>query len=442
MKRLRKAIKGNTLVTVLAGVTILGLTSAALIEQANSVGIVSREANSRLQEDAFTAYQQEFALAGTDPATVSSNPVPGDSTVEVVPVQTITYESVLVTPATDPYFDPVSGALIPGSPAVYEDRPVVQTTYEERRTTSGMPTLLVNSSGGSVRPGSATVVSYSTLQNVSRKASALQIMSTGASAVPVTATPLNPPTFNYSGLIDEATFAANPSLAGFLTPASNPSGTVIRYTIDGTDPIDSSPLWSSSAGFNPGVPPQVVKAAAFNSDVTFARSPIASANFSRSLAVTFSREGPALTNPLAVQYKQIVDGTNRLQLSVQNAPSNTHIFYTTDGSTPTASSAEYAGAFHVPAEEWSVSGLVLNALVVTPYSNITGTVTTTNLVPDKVKLPSPTFGSFQTVSGGYRVRISVDAPADFARIRYSIGGTLTASSPTIDNGGEVFIPEE
>jgi hypothetical protein len=72
-----RAKSGSSLISAILATTIFGLTAGVLIQQANTLGQVARDANSRIQEDSYKLYQSELALFGVDPTTLSYRPVAG-----------------------------------------------------------------------------------------------------------------------------------------------------------------------------------------------------------------------------------------------------------------------------------------------------------------------------------------------------------------------------
>ena len=412
----KSSLRGIGLVSAIVATSILGLAAVGLVQYSNTVGSAARDANTRTQMDSFKVYQSELALAGVDPSTLYSNPIAGTT-------KTITVQVPIVT-------------IVPGTNG---EAPREITTWEtqQKTVTDGMPEVSVVAGASSARPGAAAISAYSAASTDGRANSVgFRIQTSGSSSPVVPSVPLEAPTFNFSGLISEATFASNPTLMGFLTPApGNPTGTVIRYTTDGSPPDGTSTIWSATSGFTAYVPPATVRAAAFHSDTAYSTSATASASLSRNISVAFGRQTGGTST--AFTYAEVTGFINPIVLSVSNIPPGTTIRYTYDGSAPTPSSPAYAGAFHVPLASWGASGVPLRATAFTSYSNITSSSIDLTLTPTAVPLPTPTFGSFGGTATAVEVPISSGIPG--ATIVYGINAPITGSSPSISSGQSIVV---
>jgi hypothetical protein len=374
-----------SLVSVITAVVLLGVTTGGLIQYSNSLGQHRREVNTRVREDSYRIFQQELALSGSNPNGMAANPLA----------------------------DAVTG--IAGAPT---------------------PTIdLVNEAGRSLA-GSADVRGFAASSDRSGRAGSLgyRISSTGTPVTPPAATALTAPTFRVLGVIPENEFA--PLLTNLIVPAAgNPSGTVYRYTTDGSDPTASSPVWIANVTGLPADPlPATVKAAAFNSDPQYSASNVITATLSRSLGLTYGRSGGGTSTSFA--YAEVTGATNTIQLTVANAPAGTQIYYTYDGSAPSVASPLYTGGFHVPLAAWG-SSVTLRAIAASGASNVAFTPLTATLTPTQAVLPAPSFG----VQGGTPSAISVPVASAVAGvvIRYELDATITGSSPTVASGGSITV---
>ena len=374
-----------SLVSVITAVVLLGVVSAGVVQYSNSLGQHRREMNTRSQEDAYRIFQHELALSGANPTGMSANPLAAAT------------------------------AGVANAPN---------------------PTILLVGSAGRYLAGSADVSGYAASSDASGRSNALgyRISATGSAVSAAAASALSPPTFRISGVVPEVEFS--PSLTNLILPASsNPPGTIYRYTTDGSAPTLNSPIWFTATSSLPASPlPSTVKAAAFHTDPQYSASTVATTNLSRSLALDFSRSlGGASTG---FTYTEVTGGTNTILLSVSNAPAGTTIYYTYDGSPPTAASNLYTGGFHVPLAAWT-SSVTLRAFATSSSSNVSFAPSVTSLTPVQSVLPTPTFG----IQGGTPTAVSIPILSSVSGviIRYEVNGTISASSPTVPAGAAIIL---
>jgi hypothetical protein len=114
-----------------------------------------------------------------------------------------------------------------------------------------------------------------------------------------------------------------------VTLSDSTSGAAIYYTTDGSTPTTASPRYTGAIAVNRGMTINAVAAAP-----GFIPSAVAS-------AVYTLRATPPTFGPPAGTYSQAQTVT------LSDATSGATIYYTTDGSTPTTASAQYAGAISV-----------------------------------------------------------------------------------------------
>src|SRR5207253_2219165 len=145
--------------------------------------------------------------------------------------------------------------------------------------------------------------------------------STVASATYTIQIPVPPPTFSPPG----GTYGAPLSVT---LSDTNGSATTIYYTTDGSTPTTASTVYAGAISVTQSM---TIRAMAAASGMT--NSSVASATYTIQVAPpTFSPPGGAYTTPQSV--------------TLSDAQSAT-IYYTTDGSTPTTASTQYAGAITV-----------------------------------------------------------------------------------------------
>lgn len=376
--------RGMTLVSAVMAVVLLGITTAGIVQYSNSVGQQRREMNTRVQEDAYRVFQSELALSGSSASGPTANPL----------------ASAITGLSSNP------NASFANSAAA-----------------------------GRNLNGSADIIGYTASSDVSGRSSALGyvIASTGTAVAAPVAVELTPPSFRISGVVPESEF--NPAITNLIVAGSgNPAGTVYRYTTDGSDPTATSPIWlSASSSINPYPLPALIKAAAFNSDPQFSTSAIVTASLSRQLSVVYARSGGGASTGFT--YAEVTGATNSIVLSVSNAPPGTRIFYTYNGSTPTAASTLYTAPFQVPLASWS-STVSLKTYADTGYDNITSPVLSLTLTPVVTTLPQPTLSSSGSASS---VSVAMTSSVPGSVIRYAIDTSVDSNSPTVSSGQSITV---
>ncbi len=181
------------------------------------------------------------------------------------------------------------------------------------------------------------------------------------------------------------------------------SGATIYYTTNGTAPTTSSSKYTGAITVSST---ETIEAIAVESGYT--NSPVATATY------TISKTLPAPTFSVAAGTY-----TSSQTVSISDATAGTTIYYTTNGTTPTTSSAKYAGAITVSATE------TLEAIAVeTGYTN--SAVATAAYTISKA-LPAPAFSvAAGTYTSSQTVSIS-DATAG-TTIYYTTNGTTPTTS--------------
>jgi hypothetical protein len=381
--------RGLSITSVIVAVVALGLATGGVVKYVQSTGQYRRQLYTRTQENSYRVFQNEIAVTGANPTAMTHNPL--------------------------------AATLVSRQDGVTGTNSYTITPYVSMATSAGRN-----------QAGSAQTVAYASASGISGRSGSLgyRITATTAAVTPPTATQLSSPSFRISGVVPEAEFS--PNLTNLLLASgANPPGTVYRYTIDGSNPTASSPIWTASTSL-PACPlPSVVKAAAFNSDPQYSTSPIVIDGLSRSLTMNYARSGGGSSTSFS--YADVSAGTNGIVLSIANAPSGTQILYSYDGSLP---SIVYSGAFQVPLAYWSAA-VPIRALAVTGQGNINVTALSTTITPQSTPLPSPTFG---TPGGSITsVTLPVADTIPTAVIRYAIDMAITSGSPTITNGSSITV---
>jgi hypothetical protein len=204
-----------------------------------------------------------------------------------------------------------------------------------------------------------------------------------------------PPTMNPAG----GTYSAAQSVA--LSDAT--PGAVIHYTTDGSTPTASSPIFSGPISVN--------ATATINALATFAgfnNSTVAGAAYT------------ILTSAITPVFSPVGGTYNAVQsLTLSDGTTGAVIHYTTDGSTPTASSPVYSTALTVN------KTAIIKALVVASGFNNSAIATATYTLQPLAPGFSPAGGTYSTVQS---VSLADGTPG--AAIHYTTdGSTPTASSP-------------
>ncbi len=202
---------------------------------------------------------------------------------------------------------------------------------------------------------------------------------------------------------------------GCLNACDHPaygSDTVIRYTTDGSDPTENSPIVSSGATLIVGVA-TTLKAAAFRSPVDIDIT-LVSTVASRTYA--FATATPTL-NPAPGTY------TSAQSVALSTATTGATIRYTNDGSTPTSSSPVYSAPLSISTHT-TVSAIAFKSGYAAS-SVATGTYTL-NLGT----LPAPTI-SPGTNTYNNDVSVTLSSSQSGATIRYTLDGSDPTASSTL-----------
>ena len=134
-------------------------------------------------------------------------------------------------------------------------------------------------------------------------------------------------------------------------------GATIYYTVDGSTPTHSSPVYGSYIVVN-GVSLTI---RAFASATGYQDSPI--------VVGTYQIQPPATVATPTISPTSGTTFSSTLSVSIADATANAIIYYTTDGSTPTTNSTKYGGAFLIS------RSAVINALAT--YSGLTNSMVAT-----------------------------------------------------------------
>ena len=220
-------------------------------------------------------------------------------------------------------------------------------------------------------------------------------------------------TYVITGTVAAPTFAPAPgtyTTAQSVTLATATPGAAIHFTTDGSTPTAASATYSAAIPV-PLDSSMTIKAIATKTDWT--DSAVASATY----VVTGTVDTPSFSPTPGVY-------TTAQDVTLSCATPGAAIFYTIDGSTPTASSTPYTGPITVPLDTTQTIKAIAtkqdwtSSAVASGRFEITGTVATPTF--------SPSPGTFTTAQS---VTLSCTTPG--AAIHYTTdGSTPTAASPT------------
>jgi hypothetical protein len=239
---------------------------------------------------------------------------------------------------------------------------------------------------------------------------------------------LAPPTFNVTGDLTHAAFPLNDIAT---LPSGNPTGTVYRYTTDGTTPTGSSPVWDNNPGWTPATFPAQVTIEAFNPDPQYAASPAAGASYSMQLSLAYSRADSRTTNLYGFTYPELAAaGTAGIVLT--GSIDGYAVYYTLDGSDPASSptAVPYSGAF-APTDTQFAPSATLKAVAVSTDARVTSSpVMTYVLDATQVALTAPSFvtSNAQPLTPGTQVVISVSGSGATPRTEVNNGAPGQNSS--------------
>jgi hypothetical protein len=274
-------------------------------------------------------------------------------------------------------------------------------TAVDHGTVSGMvnsdPITATFSSTGD--PASAAVGSYPITDTLSDagtgKLANYSVNFTGANlTVSSASSTVATPTFSVAG----GTYTSPVT----VTISDATSGAAIHYTLDGTTPTASSATYSTGLAISS---PKTLKAIAVKSGLT--NSAIASATY------TIAAATPVFT-PATGTY------VGSITVKITDATSGAAIHYTTDGSTPTASSPLYSAAFTV-----GLAKTVKAIAIVSGRANSAVASATYSFAVAAPVMSQKTGTYINSVS------VTLTSATSGAVIHYTLDGTTpTASSPT------------
>ena len=311
-------------------------------------------------------------------------------------VTTGTYKVTAVT--ATPSFTPAAGSYTTAQSVTIADSTTGAVIYYTTNGTTPTTTSAVYSGAIAVGTGSTTIEALAVAPNYSQSA-----VKTGVYKVTaVTATPSFTPA------------AGSYTTAQSVTIADSTTGAVIYYTTNGTTPTTSSAVYSGAITVGAGSTTIEALAVAPN----YSQSAVKTGVYK----VTPVTAAPVFT-PAAGSYAAAQSVT------IADATTGAVVYYTTNGTTPTTSSAVYSGsgAISVGSGTTTVEALAL----ATNYSQ--SVVTTATY---KVTSPVTAAPVFAPAGGSYTVAqsVTITDSTSGAVIHYTMNGTTPTTSSSVYSG--------
>jgi len=209
--------------------------------------------------------------------------------------------------------------------------------------------------------------------------------------------------------------AGNYSAAQRVTISDATAGATIYYTTDGTTPTTSSAVYSGAISV---LSTETLKAIAAASG--YANSAVATAVYSINIP------NPAAATPTFSPTPGTY--TSAQTVTISDATASATIYYTTNGTTPTASSAAYAGPIPVSATE--------TILAFATASNYTNSAVATAAYTINIPIPTAATPTFSPPPGSYTSpqSVSISDSTTGAAIYYTTNGTAPTTSSALYTG--------
>jgi len=210
-----------------------------------------------------------------------------------------------------------------------------------------------------------------------------------------------------------------------LNTATVPTGTTLRYTLDGTEPNDLSPAYTNpiALGLNTNT---TIKVKAFKQD--WIPSSTASGTYVITGQIVFN--APVFDPPQGIYYVAQTVSING------TVPSNAVIRYTTNGTDPTEASPVYSA--QIPITQGTTT-LKVRAFLAnwTPSAVQTAVYQVTGQVAMTSPYFSPAPGTYQTPQN---VTINTTTVPSGASIYYTMDGTVPTQSSYMYHGDPINVP--
>src|SRR5712691_11729720 len=192
-------------------------------------------------------------------------------------------------------------------------------------------------------------------------------------------------------------------------------GATIHYTTDGSTPTTSSPVYSGALTFTQTTTLNAMAAASGMTDSAVASATYTIQQQQQVATPTFSPGGGTYTGSVTV--------------TISDATSGATIHYTTDGSTPTTSSAVYSGALTF------TQTTTLKAMAAASGMTNSGVASATYTIQQRVATPT-----FSPGGGTYAgsVTVSISDATSGATIYYTTNGSTPTTSSAVYSSALTF----
>jgi hypothetical protein len=313
--------------------------------------------------------------------------------------------STVTYPAT-PFISPASGTYTTGRTVTISDATVGTTIYY---TTDGSaPTV-----SSPIYSGLISIPTSPVTETIRAFAVKAGVYGSSTSTTYTIAPQMPGPT--YSLAQGSYMSAENVSLL------TSQQGGVIHYTIDGTSPLNSSPIYA-------GTPIHVAQRTTIEAFVAaipgYSSSPITQQTYSIIPATPFIT--PAAGTYTTGQTVTLIDVT----------PGST-LYYTTDGTAPTTGSPRYTSPISIPTESIQETIRAFASLAGVYGSATSAAYTISPVVQVPAPIITPGGGSYST-----NVAITLSDSMDGAKIYYTLDGTTPPGEAILYSGPFSFPPNQ
>ncbi|NLK49659.1 MAG: T9SS type A sorting domain-containing protein, partial [Candidatus Cloacimonetes bacterium] len=249
-----------------------------------------------------------------------------------------------------------------------------------------------------------------------------------------TASQTHSATYTITGQVSIAAPVFDPIPGTYVNPQSvavipyvTPATAQIRYTLDGSDPTPTSPVYSGEIPA-PAYTTTRIKVRAYATD--WAPSPVYEGIYVVNGAASIN--GVVFTPPAGTYTT-----AQRLVISTNTLPIDADIYYTIDGSDPTSGSTPYTTPIHLDLDrEITVKVRAYGD----QYWDPSPVYTAHYVMTGRVQIPEPVFSPDPSVVYTEATMVTIDEPIPAAAtVRYTLDGSDPDESSTIYDG-QIGVP--